>query len=136
MVAIHHAVHSSSLWLLSQQYDTVERHNSVNVSNQTEANKFVKNLPQNKAGIMVKPPQGGTLPSESTLTGMRKTLVQQQGEVTLKDPTTHAARQVHEHFRNMDCKGDLLSLHSRVLGSASHPNVDVGSSDNGGLRDT
>lgn len=41
---------------------------------------------------MVKPV---AVPSEPILTGsVRKTLLQQQSEVTVKDPSTHAARQV------------------------------------------
>ncbi|CAM9232956.1 unnamed protein product [Sphacelaria rigidula] len=41
---------------------------------------------------MVKPP----VPAEPVLTGTRKTLIEQQGEVGVKDPSTHAARQVRE----------------------------------------
>lgn len=41
---------------------------------------------------MVKPV---VVPSEPILTGsVRKTLLQQQSEVTVKDPSTHASRQV------------------------------------------
>lgn len=43
-----------------------------------------------RANTMVKPP----LPLEPVLTGVRKTLLQQQGEVTVKDPATHSSRQV------------------------------------------
>lgn len=46
----------------------------------------------NLFGGMVKPP----VSAEPVLTGTRKTLVQQQGEVTVKDPSTHASRQVRE----------------------------------------
>lgn len=41
-------------------------------------------------GDMVKPPAS----AEPALTGTRKTLIQQQSEVTVKDPSTHASRQV------------------------------------------
>lgn len=41
---------------------------------------------------MVKPP----VTAEPVLTGTRKTLIEQQGEVGVKDPSTHAARQVGE----------------------------------------
>lgn len=59
---------------------------------------------------MVKPP----MPSEPILTGVRKTLVEQQGEVTVKDPSTHAARQVLTAVHNNPSFQSLTLKHARL----------------------